>query len=708
MTVSAPPPSTRPESTDHLAVEHGRSESTRPVVHLSELVVGALVLVVALLAWSALALADLGWFTLGSALGVAFAAVVAVAVAARKWAPVSVRVDRAGSIGVLGLALVAGFMVLPGFHYGVTDKDPGGYVAHAMSIARTGSYDIIDPTLDGRIPGGPVLTSPGARFPGVWERGDGSDVIVPQFYHLWPALMAVSTAADGERGISNTAPVLGVLAILAAALALRRAVSSAAWGSELSGLVCGGVAGLLLATNMLEVWQAKYPSSEISAQMLFVGSLLGLVVALVTGWRPAAGMAGLLTGIGFLDRGDGVLLVLLAVAATAALIATRRWDGRATWFAVGLAIVMPHALWQAYSYDAAGRYSSINSVPSLPKLALVIAVLLVVGVVLRPIGPRVAGWAQNRRIQLWTGLVITAVAAGLVALGYLRPRLFGASYALFGGVRERSFDEQIMARLSWFISTPGFALMLVGVAIVALRRWSGALWVITTPLLLIFPVYAYKAHNSTRLMWWSRRFLPTVLPLVLLLIALALGVALTAVFAHATGVRGWLAGRRVWGLRVVALACVISLLTFFLSESWPLRKHQEFAGSFAITSRIAADAGGKQGVFLWQRSPACCLYAESLFGAAIWLERNQISALLPETDHLDANYIRSFAKAFPGQPVFVVWHGQDEPQIPGVELTVVDRVITSLPYWEESDEHRPKKPTSVPVNFVIYRAVTAV
>ena len=84
-------------------------------------------------------------------------------------------------------------MVFPGFHYGVTDKDPGGYVAHAMSIARTGSYKIIDPTLDGRIPGGPVLTSPGARFPGVWERGDGSDVIIPQFYHLWPALMAVST-----------------------------------------------------------------------------------------------------------------------------------------------------------------------------------------------------------------------------------------------------------------------------------------------------------------------------------------------------------------------------------------------------------------------------------------------------------------------------------------------------------------------------------
>ncbi len=55
---------------------------------------------------------------------------------------------------------------------------------------------------------------------------------------------------------------------------------------------------------------------------------------------------------------------------------------------------------------------------------------------------------------------------------------------------------------------------------------------------MIFPVYAYKAHNSTRLLWWSRRYVPTVLPLVLLLIALALGVALTPVISNA-GTGSW-------------------------------------------------------------------------------------------------------------------------------------------------------------------------
>ena len=405
---------------------------------------------------------------------------------------------------------------------------------------------------------------------------------------------------------------------------------------------------MLLATNMLEVWQAKYPSSEISAQMLFVGSLLGLVVALTTRWRPAAGAAGLLTGIGFLDRADGVLLIGLAVAALAAIIAVRRWDARATWFAVGLAIVLPHAFWQAYSYDAAGRYSSFNSVPSLPKLLAVIVVLLVVGLVLRTDRPpRRRPGSSERRVQFGVGAVITVIAAGLVALGFLRPRLFGASYGLFGGVRARTFDDQIMSRLSWFISIPGFALMLIGLAIVGLRRWGGALWVLTVPLLLIFPVYAYKTHNSTRLMWWTRRFLPTVLPLVMVLIALALGVALT--LRHP-------ACRRLPGLarrsarlgrcgssrsRRSSGCCRSSCPSPGRCASTRNSPGPSRSAAASPLMRVASRASSSGST----RRPAACTPSPSS-ASAIWLERGQVSALLPYNASLDAGYVRKFRRVF--------------------------------------------------------------
>jgi hypothetical protein len=678
--------------------------ATRPSLHLSEVVLGAAVLAVALLSWTALALADLGSFSLGAALGICLPVLLVVWLACWRWAPVTIRVDRAGSIGVLGLALVAGFMMFPGFHYGTTDKDPGGYVAHGISIARTGSYDIVDPTLDGRIPGGPVLESPYnlARFAGVWERDGHSDVVVPQFYHLWPALLAVSWSAAGEGGVSNTAPLLGVLAVLAAALALRRAVASAPWGSERAGLACSGIAGLLLSTNMLEVWHAKYPSSEISAQLLFLGALLGLVLALTTGWKAAAGAAGVLVGVSFLVRADGFLLVLMAVAALAGVIAVRRWDARATWFAVGLGVVLPHACWQAFSYSAAGNYTALNSVPSLPKLVAACAVLLVIGVVLRGVGPRIARALGGRPTQRIIGSVVTGVAALLLLLGYLRPSLFGENYRVISGVNQRTWDEQTLNRLSWFVSTPGFLLMLAGLAVVALRRWGGALWILTAPLLAIFPVYGFQARNSVRLMWWSRRFVPTVLPLVLTLVGLVLGLALLAVAGRVAGWRGLLGGRRIWVLRAASLLSIVGLLAFYLNESWPLRKHQEWGGSFAITSRIAADAGGKQGVFLWQNAPVGG--EASLFGAAIWLERGQVSAMLPTDSRQIAGYLRSFSKGFPGQPVFIIWNGQRVPKLPGVTLTPTDRVLTSLQAWQQSVDHRPRGPQTVPISFIVYRA----
>lgn len=689
----------------------GARRSRYAEIHLSEFVVGLLVLIVALVAWAALGLAHLGLFSLPAVLVLSAAGLAVIIVLVAKFAPLRVRTDPVGCLGIVALAVIAAVMFLPGFAYGVTDKDPGGYVEHAFSIARTGSYKLVDPTLDGRIPGGPVLEGPGARFGGLWV--NHGDVIVPQFFHLWPSLLAVAEKAGGQRALSQVAPLLGILAVLVAALALRRAVSEARWGlgprtRNAAGLVAGGVGGLLLATNMLEVWQAKYPTTEISAQLFFLSSLLGVMIAISTGSRAAAGIAGLLTMVGFLDRGDALIPVFIAAAVGAALLATRRWDARATWFAVGAAVVVPHALWQAYSPSAGLHYSRDNSVPGLRTVVAVVVVLFVLGALLRPFGTRIAGWLEERRIQVGLGALVTVVAGGLLLLGFLRPRLFGEDFAYYGGSRSRSYDEQIMARLSWFLSRPIFLLLLLAIAVLALRRWSSGLWVLAVPLLLIFPVYAVHARNSTRLMWWSRRYVPSVVPLVIMLAA----VALTAI----AFLVGALVAQR-WSSRpvrlaasagggVAALAGAVALLVFFTGQSLPLRHHSEYGGSFDLSKQIAADAGGQQGVFLWQRSPACCLYAQSLFGGALWLERNQISAILPSDPSQVPGYLANFRRAFPGQPEFVVWHGQQPPGIAGVRLQPVDRVQTALTYWEETFERRPSKETSVPVDFVVYRVLS--
>ena len=219
-------------------------------------------------------------------------------------------------------------MFLPGFHYAAGDKDPGVYVMHAMAIARGHSIWIHDPLLAaGNLP--VQLAGPGARFPGIWISDAATGTIFPQFYHLWPALLATSYDVGGYGALVATTPLLGVLGVMLTVAVARR----------IAGPVAAWAAAVLMSTNMMQVWQAKYPTAEILSQVLFVGALLGVLLAVQTRWRWPALVAGLLVTIGYLGRPDGILLVLFAVGLLALLWVLRRCDARAGWFAVGLAVV---------------------------------------------------------------------------------------------------------------------------------------------------------------------------------------------------------------------------------------------------------------------------------------------------------------------------------------------------------------------------------
>ena len=657
-------------------------------------------LVVALAGWASLALAHLGVHTLVGVLAGAGAGLGAVLLLCRG-RRVEVRTD-APALGIaLACAALAGALTVPGFSYGVADKDPGGYVSHAIAISATGDWSFVDPVLAtaAEDPAFPVqLTSPGARFAGVWVRDAATGLIAPQFYHLWPALLATSYDAGGRSALLVTVPLMGVLSVLVLCALLRRV------GNELlgptGGLVAAGAGGLLLATNVLQVWQARYPTTEVLAQALYLGALLGIVIALQTGWRPAAGLAGLLVGVGWLNRADGLLLVLLLVGLGAVLLATGRWDGRATWGAAGLAVVTPHALLQAY--DLAAAYSAANRIPSLPVVAAVVAACLGLGLLLRrlPASPlaRLQAMLEGRRTQIAVGLVVVAAAGGSIALGFLRPRLFGADLFDYNGRLVRSYDEQILRRLSWFLTLPGFALMLGGLAVGALRRWRAAVWAVVLPTLVLFPLYGYTASNSTRLMWWTRRYVPTVLPGIVVLIALALAFLV---------VWRW-HGRRVTALP--AVAALAALVAVFLSQSLPLRAHDEFRGSFALTADIAALSEEQDGVYLWELDQGCCFGPTRLLATPVWLQHGELSALLPGDAALAADagarnrLLDRYAARFPDSPLFVVADGGELPA--GIDPARVQRVLDRqvvLPVWEESDVERPDEAVEVPVHVTVWR-----
>ena len=661
--------------------------TTPPAGHVTaaELAGLGLAVVVGVVAVCSLATAHLGVHGLGTVSGSAAVLLVVLALLARvRPALPPVALDAAGLVPAAASGLLALVTFLPGFPYFVGDKDPGGYVDHAVAIARGGSVSFTDPLLAaGDLP--VRLTSPGARFPAVWFTDAVTGHITPQFYHLWPALLATSYELGGSTALVATTPLLGVLGVVLVVLIARR----------LAGPIAGWAAGPLLATNMMQVWQAKYPTTEILAQVLFLGALLGLVLAVQTGWRWAALVAGLLVGMGHLARPDGVLLTLLAVGGLATLWVLRRFDARAVWFGAGLAAVLPYALWQAYG--PAGEYSRANVVPGLFTV-LGLTALCAVGAaglrpVLAPVVRRVdaglAGSVLRRRI----GLVAVAGTLALFALGLARP-LFGPDYVRYGTQGLiRSYDEINLYRLSWFFSWPGLLLLLAGVAVLLLRKATASGWLVVVLTVGLLAFYCLHARNSPYFMWVGRRFVPSVVPGMVVLI----GVALAAIWTLRT--RG---GRRIGvPLAVVLLAFLGAVQA---RQSLPLRNHDEWAGSLAVNESLAGISGDRRGIYLWAPPNACCTAAVSLFGPTIWLLEGEDSALLPRPAAQVGQYVQAYVTRFPDRPVFLVYETTARPApLPGLSSTVAGRFAGSMPHWDESSITRPGGKSLVPYDFTAYQ-----
>jgi hypothetical protein len=663
-------------------------------ITLGEAALVGTVLLVGVTAIAALAAAHLHRYGLGAtALGGLVGLAVLAAAARVAGRPPRVVLDLPGLAILVAAGALALFMFLPGYHYAAGDRDPGGYMMTGAAIAHTGSVQFTDPVLAAGLP--VQLQSPGARFRGIWITDASAGLITPQFYHLWPALLAVADSLHGFAGEANVDPLVGVLGVLLLVALARR----------VGGLVAAGGTGVLMSTHMMQVWQAKYPTAEVFTQALYVGAVLALVVALQTRWRWPSFVAGALVGAGWLARPDGVLVVLLAVGVGALLYVLRRFDARGGWFALGLLPVGAYGAYQAYG--PARAYTVGNGVPALPVILAAVLVCVLGAVAARPVADRLAARIFGRRTELvpvsrsWRrriGLAILLGYAFLFCLAMVRP-LFGADYVAYQGRPIRSYDERSIYWLSWFFTWPGLLLILVGIAAVVLDRWTPAPWVLVLPTLVLLPLYMYHAKNSPFLMWWARRYVSTALPGMVVLIALGLA----AVFHYGRRFRSRPA-RLSTGAAAGLLA--LFLVANYLHQSLPLRHHDEWGGSYFVGRDIAALSGGRQGVYLWQGDQYCCAAAPTLFAGPLWLEQDQLSVLIPATPAAVPGYVTAYVRHFAGQPVFLVYERGAPPPLPGLAVTVAREFSGTLPRWGESSITRPASAVTIPYHFTVYR-VTA-
>jgi len=516
--------------------------------------------------------------TINAAIAIAIAAVWRARLSYRRQAP-SISWT---SLVPIAIACLGVWLYFPPSEYVMGGKDPGTYMNEGVQIAQRGSLVIHDPvvasvpepTRDLFFPPHNVPWYYGVRFMGFFIDDPVSGRVIGQFLHLFPASIALGY---GLHGLTGARQAVGVWAILGL-------VTIYFVGTRLFGRLGGAIAAGLLAVNVVEVWFARDPNSELPMQAMTFAAVLALSHARAGSPAFFGALAGALLGLQLFLRFD-VILAIAAFAAAAAIGPLTRT--RVGWaFGVVLALTSATGLWylaalmRVYSARLFAYTSNLGGWTLMAGGAVAfLAFRLLIRWIARS-EPRAA--AVRRAVPI-------AVAAVVVGL---------AIYAYFfrqAGGRLAEADAMAFRTFAWYLTPWGVAAAVAGLALLLKRSfWRDPEFLLTLTTYAIF--LFYKTRIVPVHFWSARRFLAVILPGAMLCVA---GLLVTAVNrrtlssllppARRAAAAPWLGV--VAGALAVALAA--PLAAAFLKASAPVRQHVEYAGIIPRLEQLAGRIGDR-------------------------------------------------------------------------------------------------------------------
>lgn len=444
---------------------------------------------------------------------------------ARHGWPLPARWDRWLQAGLL--VWFAGVLVLfwRPHEYILGGADAGVYVSLGAEIAGHGGFRIMDEALAALdpavrsaflrpLPANPV--APAYLFPGFYVTDPAAGQIVPQFYPLHPVWQAAGYAFAGSplRG-AETALLFSGLWLALASLAI------VLLGWELGGWPAALLLAAAVPITALQVWFARYPTTEALTQYLIWSGLWAMWLWL-DGRRPAslwAFLAGTAFGSVFLVRID-ILILLPLLALFLFGLWYRGWRRADTWFALPLIVLVAHSflhglLWSApYFYEHVGLGLRLLWVNWWIPLFGALAAAALLG----------AAWAVRRRgrdfARYRRPLLLVAAGAFLAFALYswfvrpytgvavLRPDLYSETELLIT-------NHENFLRLGWYLALPGIWLGVAGICWL-IWRVEGKTAVLVALGVTFTIVYLWNVRANPHQVYVMRRYVPAVVPFFLL------------------------------------------------------------------------------------------------------------------------------------------------------------------------------------------------
>jgi hypothetical protein len=538
-----------------------------------------------------LALAAAGRYTFGTLLAIN-GAIGLVGLLAWPRLRYSAPADRNAWPLVVPIAIVAlgAWLYFPAAEYIIGGKDPGSYLNEGIQIAQRGQLIAADPTIasvpsdlrDLFFPSHDNPTYYGLRFVGYYVRNPDTGAVIGQFPQLYPAAIAIGYGMNGLSGARQAGPIWAILGLLAVYYA----------GATWFGRPAAAAAALLLGLNVVEVWFARYPTTEVVMQALTFAALLAFTRQAEWGGLFFGTLAGTLASTLLFLRYDAIL-VIGALAATAALLPViKQRAGAGFW--VGLLTVGLLGFWYLL-----GPMSAYMQYPAAFMRNTGALWLVGTGVVSLVILPRLlsrAGIAALVHRALPLTLAVVMVALATYAYFFRAP---AGRLALADAMAFRAF--------AWYVTTPVLALAVAGFAWSVWRSfWRAPAFFVTLSLFSVF--FFYKIRIAHEHLWASRRLLPVILPGALLLV--------TALLDTAVGQGLWARLRsRGVPVRLGAFAGAVSLAVAtgligmsFWRATDPVAHHVEYAGLIPEIERLSARFGDRDLLLLEGRNAGSDLH----------------------------------------------------------------------------------------------------
>lgn len=680
----------------------------------------------AVVAWLALALAEVGWFSLPQLLIlVSGGSLLLVAWAIRHGRPLANPFQglrfRPVSLALLLMIGVTIALSPRPFQYIVGGRDHGLYVNTGVHIARTGRILIHDSGLVSAPPESrPALIKPDVSvyrsgLPGPWSEGQrlsgltirdlDEGIVAPHAFHLYPALIAVFYAVGGVRFALGTTMVFSLLSTLGIYFAGRR----------LFGQPVALLALLLLVLNVSHMWFTQYPTAEILVQFFIWGGLFAFHVMLTTYSRYAAVIAGLSFGLIHLTKLDTVFIPVILFIFLAYLWFTRRFH-RSTWFFVvpyllllfhtavhaffistiyfidqAVRALLPDFMARALAEAAAGhpyptdilsRLLQQNTWAIVMGLLALAALLFVVTRYRKLAGDKLMWLERHARL----GKSLMAIGFGLFAL---YAYLIHPYFQLDALATPLNGTKQSLTLLSLYLTPLGLLLGMVGllqVIVGSKGKKANFTWLFLFGNML--PLFIFGAVITPDHFWAIRRYVPVAIPAFILFAAYLL----------------WqLVPQRLdnWAKGLLPLGLTAVLLITFWQDTRPVTGIVEYEGMIEQVSQLA-DSFPPNAVLLFEETDAA-----NRVTAPLWIIFDE-TVFTIRADAKDDPTLATAVQAWQAEARDVYWITTDGGQPATLDGLTADYALTrtiAVPMVETPTDHLPRQTGHFLANFDAYRLV---